>query len=79
MPCSRGKIMSREAAKLLLDVTLRHGAEQDAVLADIEKLCAKDEFDRYKRMIGQSMGTMLLDIINPIVGRYPELKPPEME
>ena len=71
--------MSRQAAKLLLDVILRHGAEQDAVLADIEKLCAIDEFDRYKRMIGKSMGTMLLDIINPIVGKYPELKPPEME
>jgi hypothetical protein len=71
--------MSRQAAKLLLVVILRHEAEQDAVLADIEKLCAKDEFDRYKRMIGKPMGTMLLEIINPIVGKYPELKPPEME
>lgn len=71
--------MSRQAAKLLLDVILRHGAEQDAVLADIEKLCTKDEFDRYKRMIGKSMGTMLLDVINPIVGKYPELKPSEMD
>ncbi len=70
--------MSRQAAKLLLDVIVRHGAEQDAALADIEKLCTKDEFDRYNRMIGKSMGTMLLEVINPIVGKYPELKPPEM-
>jgi len=42
-------------------------------------LCAEDEFQRYKQMIGQSMGCMLLDVINPLVERYPDLKRPQLE
>jgi hypothetical protein len=30
-------------------------------------------------MIGQSMGCMLLDVINPLVERYADLKPPQLE
>ena len=71
--------MSKEAAKLILDVLIRHAAEQDAVLAEIKKLCTEDEFNKYKGMIGQSMGSMLLDVINPIVAQYPDIKPPQFE
>jgi hypothetical protein len=71
--------MSREAAKKIIDLMLRHGTEQNAVLAEIRSICAVDEFQEYKQMIGQSMGCMLLDIINPLVARYPDLKPPQLE
>jgi hypothetical protein len=71
--------MSREAAKKIIDLMVRHGAEQDAVLAEIQSICTDDEFQRYKRMIGRSMGSMLLDVINPIVELYPDLKPAELE
>ena len=30
-------------------------------------------------MIGQSMGSMFLDVINPIVELYPDLKPAQLE
>jgi hypothetical protein len=30
-------------------------------------------------MIGRSMGCMLLDVINPIVELYPDLKPSQLE
>jgi hypothetical protein len=30
-------------------------------------------------MIGQSMGSMLLDVINPIVELYPDLKPSQLD
>jgi hypothetical protein len=71
--------MSREAAKKIIDLMVKHGAEQDAVLAEIRSLCADDEFQRYKRMIGRSMGSMLLDVVNPIVVLYPDLKPAQLE
>jgi hypothetical protein len=29
-------------------------------------------------MVGKSLGTTLLEIINPIVARYSDLKPPEL-
>jgi hypothetical protein len=71
--------MSREAAKKIVDLMITHGAEQNAVLAEIQSICADHEFQRYKRMIGQSMGCMLLDVINPIVELYPDLKPSQLE
>jgi hypothetical protein len=71
--------MSREAAKKIVDLMVRHGAEQDAVLAEIQSICADHEFQKYKRMIGRSMGCMLLDVINPIVELYPDLKPSQLE
>ena len=66
--------MSREAAKKIVDLMTRHGAEQNAVLAEIQSICTDDEFHNYRRMIGQSMGCMLLEVINPIVEVYPDLK-----
>jgi hypothetical protein len=48
---------------------------KNAILAEIQPICSDDEFRRYRRMIGQSMGSILLDVINPIVELYPDLKP----
>jgi hypothetical protein len=70
--------MSQEAAKILLETVLRHGAEQDAALASIEGMCSPQEFKTYKLMIGRTMGAMLSELINPIVAQFPDLKPPEM-
>jgi hypothetical protein len=71
--------MSREAAKKIIDLVVKHGAEQNAVLTEIQSICADDEFQKYGRMIGQSMGCMLLDVINPIVEMYPDLRPQRLE
>lgn len=47
--------MSREAAKKIIDLMVKQGAEQNAILAEIRSVCTDDEFQRYRRMIGQSM------------------------
>jgi hypothetical protein len=70
--------MSRDAAKIIMEVVTKNAAEQDAVLAKIQSLCTEDEFREYRRMIGRSMGAMFFEIISPIVVKYPELKPAEM-
>jgi hypothetical protein len=70
--------MSRQAAKTLLDVVTRHAAEQDSALRQIQQMCPIEEFTEYKKMIGKSMGAMLLEVINPIVSRFPDLKPPQL-
>jgi hypothetical protein len=67
--------MSLHAAKAIMEVVTRNAAEQDAVLTEIRSLCTDSEFNEYRRMIGKSMGTMLVEIIHPIVAKYPELKP----
>jgi len=71
--------MSREAAKKIIDLVVKQGAEQNAILAEVQSMCSEDEFRKYKQMIAQSMGTMLLDVINPIVEMYPDLKPPQLD
>jgi hypothetical protein len=70
--------MSRDAAKIIIEVVTRNAAEQDAVLAQIQSLCTEDEFHEYRRMIGRSMGAMFFEIISPIVVKYPELKPAQL-
>jgi hypothetical protein len=71
--------MSREAAAEVLGVIIEHGKQQDAVLEKIRSTCSDDEFNWLRQMIGRSMGAMLLDVINPIVAKYPELKPPGLD
>jgi predicted transcriptional regulator len=71
--------MSREAAKKIVDLMIKHGAEQNALLAEIQSICSNEEFQKYKRMIAQSMGSILLDVVNPIVEMYPDLKPSQLE
>jgi len=71
--------MSKAAARRILETVVRHMGEQDTVLAEIEGLCSDEEFCAYKLMIGHSMGAIVLDVINPIVAKFPDLKPPQMD
>ena len=71
-------MMSREAAKIVMELVTRNAAEQDAVLTEIQSLYIEDEFNEYRLMIGKSIGAMLFEIINPIIAKYPELKPAEL-
>ena len=71
-------MMSREAAKIVMELITRNAAEQDAVLTEIQSLCTEGEFNEYRLMIGKSIGAMLFEIINPIIAKYPELKPAEL-
>ena len=67
--------MSQDAAKVVLEIIIRHSAEQDACLAAIREKCTDEEFREYRRMIGRSMGAMLLEVINPIIKKYQDWTP----
>jgi hypothetical protein len=49
--------MSRDAAKIIMEIVIRNAAEQDAVLTEIQPLCGEDEFNEYRRMIGKIHGS----------------------
>ncbi len=70
--------MSKDAAKIIMEVVTRNAAEQDSALTKIQSLCTEDEFNEYRQMIGRSMGAMLVEIIHPIVAKYPDLKPDQL-
>ena len=71
--------MSKQAAKQIIDLMVKHTAEQNQVLLDIMPLCSDEDFQSYKLMIGATMASMLLDVINPIIALYPDLRPPELK
>jgi hypothetical protein len=68
--------MSREAAKAIVQVMIRHLDEHGELLRTIQSLCTSEEFVEYRMAIGQCSGTIVFEVLNPIVTRYPELHPP---
>jgi hypothetical protein len=40
---------------------------------------SSSKFERYRREVGQIMGRMLLDIMNPLYDQHPEIKPKELK
>jgi len=54
---------------------LELGAKLDASIADVQASCPLPEFERYRHEVGQIMGRMLLDIMNPLYDEHPEIKP----
>ncbi len=76
---TEGNRVSQDAAKIIMDTVIRQLAEQDAALIKIQTLCTAEEFNEYRRMIGKSMGEMVSEILNPIMAKYPALKPPQLK
>ncbi len=54
---------------------LRHGAEQNDLLAVIEPSCDAEEWSEAKLMIAQVMGEMWW-ALRPLLLAHPDLKPP---
>ena len=51
----------------------------DASVAEVRSASSEAEFLAYRRIVGKVMGDILLDVMNPIYARYPELKPPGLD
>lgn len=71
--------MKRDIAETINNLMLEYGAKLDESVRLVMENCGKDEFDRYRSAVGQMMGTMLLDVMNPIYREHPDLKPPQLE
>jgi hypothetical protein len=68
--------MSREAAKATVQVMIRHLDEHGDLLRTIQSLCTSEGFVEYRIAIAQCSGTIVFEVLNPNVRRYPELHPP---
>jgi hypothetical protein len=69
------KMVARDVSELMLEI----GKKLDASLAHAQKSGSVAEFERYRDVVGQVMGEILLEVMNPIYSRHPELKPPELD
>jgi hypothetical protein len=68
--------MSREAAKELPETVLKQSDELDVHLSEIKATCTPEK--ELKTIVANGMGSVLFDAINPLVAKYPDLKPPEL-
>ena len=70
---------SPEVAARVNSLMQEIGAKLNASIADVGSSCPEEEFANYRRVVAQVMGTMLVDIMNPIYAVHPALKPSQIE
>jgi hypothetical protein len=67
--------MQKDVAELLSTTMLRHGAEIDQLLLNIQPKCTREQFDVIKLMMGKVMGSIYLDCLYVVFSEHPDLKP----
>jgi len=71
--------MKRDVAEAINKLMLEYGAKLDESVRFVMESCSPSEFEAYRKAVGQIMGTMLLDVMNPIYREHPDLKPPQLD
>ncbi|VAW47642.1 hypothetical protein MNBD_GAMMA03-1591 [hydrothermal vent metagenome] len=71
-------INNKITATKINNLMLEFGAKLDNTVNFVKKECNQSDFDAYKKGVGKIMGTMLLEIMNPIYKEHPDLKPKEL-
>lgn len=51
----------------------------NASLIQIQEDCSAAEFERYRGIVAQILGNALIEVMNPIYSKHPELKPDELK
>ncbi|MDR8729380.1 hypothetical protein [Burkholderia pseudomultivorans] len=71
-------ISDKQIASALNDMILHMGAELDRSLLMVKASCPDSEFVAYREFVSQILTTMLVDFMNPLYARHPDLKPPDL-
>jgi hypothetical protein len=73
-------MLSNKETARQVEKTLREcGAALNESIRLVMRTCPEKEFKAYRRIIGQIMGSMYLDIRQPIHLRFPDLEPEELK
>lgn len=68
-----------EVAKQVLTLFLGINAQMDQCIESVENRTSPEEQKSFKRGVGYIMYEVFDKIVEPICGRHPSLKPPEMD
>ena len=71
--------MKKELAQEVSDEMVAIGARLNQLVWTIKGQAEEDEFRRYRRAIGQVMGVMLSEVMNPLYAEHPDIKPVELD
>ena len=64
-----------DVAKVVSDLMLEYSEKLNDSIILVMKNCPEDEFKRYRLAAAKVLGEMLLEVMNPLYARHPELKP----
>ena len=70
----KDKTLAADISALMLNI----GSQLDASVLYVQQACDESELNIYSSAVGEIMGRMLIDIMNPIYKQHPELKPKEL-
>jgi hypothetical protein len=68
-----------DVAERVSALMLELGAKLDDSVREVGDSCSDEEFSRYRQAVGNIMGTILLDVLNPIYAAHPRLKPKQLK
>lgn len=71
-------IADKRIAAALNDMILSMGAQLDRSLREVDETCPRHEFVAYREFVSQLLATILVDFMNPLYARHPDLKPPDL-
>ncbi|MBR8176666.1 hypothetical protein [Burkholderia ambifaria] len=71
-------IDDKRIATALNDMIVSMGGQLDQSLRRVEETCPPHEFIAYREFVSQVLTTMLLDFMNPLYARHPDLKAPDL-
>jgi len=70
--------MKHQLAEEIINEMVINLKKHNDLLLKIKTTSTQKEFDFYKNGFAQIMGSMVLDIVNPIVKEHPDLKPEKL-
>lgn len=74
MKMFKDKTLATDISALMLNI----GSQLDASVSYVQKSCDESELNTYRSAVGEIMGRMLIDIMNPIYKQHSELKPEQL-
>ena len=72
-------IKDLEVAQYISDLMIEVGGRLDSSVQVVARKCPQEESQAYKRAVGNVLGEMLLQIMNPLYRVHPSLKPHGLE
>jgi hypothetical protein len=63
-------------AKKIGDLMQDCSARLNSSVALVRDECDAEELQNYRRAVGKVMGEILLEVLNPLYAKHPQLKPP---
>jgi hypothetical protein len=66
-------MISKTAAEQVLRAAMNSISELSALLRDLKESCSDEDFERFRRGIGLSIGTIQVEVMDPVYAHYPEL------